>query len=602
MGKPAQLPRSLTKLQSQLRHAQAKASIDLLVIPSQDIYLSEYTPSHDSPRFLATGFSGSTGLAIGLSDKARKQFETTASAVLFVDGRYHLQADQECSPHEVLVEKLDLQTGVFDSLLKYIEARLDKTNGLTLGFDPRRSSYLHSLALDEFSSRTKLPLLSIDENFWASALLALPLQAKTEIQWLKQEHTGRSPEELNKTLFGANNETLGLMSATDDLAFLLNARSFDIPFHSSIMGYALCANGEIHAFLPEPQLARLNPHQTVQIHSLNDTEITSVLTSLSRHTNVTSICFNAGSTVAKLVQIAQEIFPHAVINGSFRKLITTRAAKTNEELDIQKNNFKLASLAISETLRELKSNLRSGKRETEFSAAKLIESNYKKHGATALSFNTISGAGANSAIVHYGTNSDQVELENGSLFLLDSGAYFDAGFCTDCTRVIYCGTGLPEPWQIETYTLVVKAWIRGFLAATPLGDSTKDIDQQMRSVLIEKGFNYKHGTGHGVGILVHEAGAGIGQSELTRALPNHVTSVEPGLYHEGRGGVRIEDVAYFKTSSSNVNSLVLESMIRIGLDWELIDLNLINQDEKKFLSAYENDCLKWGTQVTPCPL
>ncbi|NDD93259.1 M24 family metallopeptidase, partial [bacterium] len=288
--------------------------------------------------------------------------------------------------------------------------------------------------------------------------------------------------------------------------------------------------------------------------------------------------------------------------SDFNWVLKTRARKTPEEMVSIRSAFIRSSRAIARALRfGKKESLKRPLSEAEL--ALFLKQAYAEEGAVALSFSTISGAGANSAIVHYSTPSEQAFFDRGKLALLDSGAYYDNGFCTDCTRGYFVGGGdsgvKPESWQIEIYTATLKSAIQPFLAPVEGKWTGKEVDAWIRSKVKESGYDYLHGTGHGIGIHVHEEGIRLSTLSIYPQSEYACVSVEPGIYLKDKGGVRVENVALLIPEGPHYR---YENVVFVGYDWDLIDLSKLSDSEKSYLKDYESKCRELGTTLTACPL
>lgn len=210
-------------------------------------------------------------------------------------------------------------------------------------------------------------------------------------------------------------------------------------------------------------------------------------------------------------------------------------------------------------------------------------------GAVDNSFNTIAAFGPNASIIHYSDPSNTVVAKPGEFILFDSGALYESGFSTDTTRTFVCG-GAPSPKHKQIYTLVLKGLLQCQYAIFPEGTPGSSLDMLARQPLYRAGYDYAHGTGHGVGISVHEGGAGI-SSRYTKALrEGNLVSIEPGIYLPGFGGVRLENVALVKKHPELNGMLCFESLVKVPFEKDLIDFNLLNSDEVKWLEHYHSLC------------
>jgi len=318
--------------------------------------------------------------------------------------------------------------------------------------------------------------------------------------------------------------------------------------------------------------------------------------------SVDEVFFNGSVMNGLLPTLLKEVFPKAKQNSDSKWVIQRRARKTKEEMTSIREAFQKSSRAIAKTLRWGKKESQQ-RQVSEVDLAKHLYQSYANEGAVALSFKTISGAGPNSAIIHYSTPSTTTYFEKGQLALLDSGAYYEEGFCTDCTRGFFVGSNqngdTPEAWQKEIYTAALKGAIQVFLGPVSGKLSGKEVDGLVRGAIKAAGHDYLHGTGHGIGIHVHEEGIRFSQLSVYPQSPFACVSVEPGIYLADQGGVRIENVVFLHPQGGDFK---YENVVFVGYDWDLIDLNKLTPAEKRYLKNYEAECRKLGTHLTECPL
>lgn len=593
---------ALEKLDSLVR------DLDALVLTSKDPFLSEYVPRENNPRFGATRFSGSVGDAIYFTKRFRQTKPGLKPLLLFVDGRYHLQADQETDSKLVEVIKLDvepnIESGVQKALVsqgvKKVALDFERTSLAALG---RYQDTLRSLAGDLIPIEGPKVLKALGLSGW---------NTDRPIFSLSETHTGRT---LAKNLRGltlamnertGNTDSLHITVATDDAAFLMNARGYHLPHLASILAYTFLCKNELIVFLPECSKDAPLQLDASQFGEFRVTVIRDSLSDLKRELakyKVENVFFHSATVNGLLPTLASEVFPKARVISDFNWVLKTRARKTPEEMVSIRSAFIRSSRAIARTLR-------FGKKESqirklsELELAQHLKSSYAEEGAVALSFGTISGAGGNSAIVHYSNPSGDHFFDRGKLALLDSGAYYDNGFCTDCTRGFFSGGAdsgtKPEAWQIEIYTATLKSAIQPFLAPVDAKWSGKEVDAWIRSKVKDAGYDYLHGTGHGIGIHVHEEGIRLSTMSIYPQSEYACVSVEPGIYLKDKGGVRVENVALL--IPEGIISYRYENVVFVGYDWDLIDLARLTEDEKKYLKNYEEKCRELGTTLTPCPL
>ncbi len=582
--------------------------LDALVLTSKDPFLSEYVPIENNARYGATRFKGSTGDAIYFTKKFRASHPGVKPVALFVDGRYHLQADQETNPAVVEVVKLDCEPNIEGGVLK----RLNSYSGIKIGMDFERTSVS---ALERFRNQAKEVGSTIHAMSGTEVLEALKLpgwKVDRPIFSVRESDTGRSFSKTVKALqtamktIAGHDDTIHVTAATDDAAFLLNARGYHLPSTASFLAYTFVVKNEVILFLPASSKAcevKIDPAQ------IGDYQFTVVRDSLPelkaklKAHSVTRAFFNGATMNALLPDVINEVYPFAKIQSDFTWILKTRAQKTNEEMDSIRKSFLRSSQAIARTLRFAKkeSQIRDF---SEVELSKTMSKEFAAEGAVSLSFKTISGAGPNSAIVHYGSPSEKVFFKKGDIALLDCGAYYEEGFCTDTTRGYYVGTKdsgqKPQAWQTEIYTATLKAAIQVFIKPVDAKLSGKEVDSMIRGQVKNAGYDYMHGTGHGIGIHVHEEGIRLSTLSIYPQSAHACVSVEPGIYLEGKGGVRVENVALLQPEGST--HYRYENVVFVGYDWDLIDLTKLTPAEASYLKDYEAKCKSLGTNLTECPL
>ena len=593
---------ALERLDSQVRE------LDALVLTSKDPFLSEYVPRENNPRFGATRFSGSVGDAIYFSKRFRQSKPGLKPLMLFVDGRYHLQADQETDSTLVEVVKLDVEPNIESGVQKAIVAQGVKK----LGLDFERTSLAALGRYRETLKGVSGELISVEGPGILKALGLPGWSTDRPVFSLEEAHTGRTLSKNLRALTLAMNERTGdtdslhLSVATDDAAFLLNARAYHLPHLASILAYTFLCKNELIVFLPECSKNAPVSLDGTQFGEFRVTVIRDSLPELKRelakHT-VKTIFFHSATVNGLLPTLASDLFPEARVVSDFNWVLKTRARKTPEEMVSIRSAFIRSSRAIARTLRFGKKECQIRKL-SELELAQHLKTSYAEEGAVALSFSTISGAGGNSAIVHYSNPSSEHCFDPGKLALLDSGAYYDNGFCTDCTRGFFAGgsdSGMrPDAWQVEIYTATLKSAIQPFLSPLDAALSGKEVDAWVRSKVKDAGYDYLHGTGHGIGIHVHEEGIRLSTLSIYPQSEYACVSVEPGIYLKDKGGVRVENVALLIPEGSS--RYRYENVVFVGYDWDLIDLSRLSDAEKKYLKEYEEKCRELGTTLTPCPL
>ena len=297
---------------------------------------------------------------------------------------------------------------------------------------------------------------------------------------------------------------------------------------------------------------------------------------------------------AKLVVDKNSINAHdySLIKNPIHKVSeikSMKSVKSKEELDAYKKAFERTDKAVS-AIREF---IENNDNLSEYDIAKRLREEFIKFGAKSLSFNSIVAINQNSALAHYAKNAKDVILKDGSLVLIDCGAYYESGLATDITRVFV--KGKPNELQRRLYTTVLKAFLNAFNYTnkhfTPTLSSKErepvtgfEIDKLAHSILDNKieGFTFGHGLGHGIGINVHEAPPNLSQNEIakTQIVDGMTFTIEPGLYNPEHFGVRLENSCYMECGK-------IHSFVKMGYEGKLINYDLLNEQEKEWLKDFK---------------
>jgi Xaa-Pro aminopeptidase len=598
---------SVADMHARLGSFIERRGLDALVVTSQDEFITEYVPRRNSQRFALSGFDGSAGSGLFLSEAAAARLGI-ARFVLFVDGRYHLQAESQCDKAHVHLVKLELGSPIWSALAMWLANQADVLRAV--GYDALRVSVAQR---DRLFAETRYGALRWT-GFTAREIdraIDLPgWQVKRPIFELRESLTGTSVASniaaLNDRLRGhlgdAGARVCWMTCAADDIGYLLNSRGYHMPNASSHVGYLFVVGEQVALYLPEgcdECPVELESYPKLQVFRNDFAALGRFLALFA----VDHICYGADSVNCAMPDALGRVWSHAR-HSNFSPVESMRASKTPHVLAQFRDAFARSSAAIAETMRWAKYG-EPGQRHSEYDAARKINDEYAARGAVALSFTTIAAHGANSALAHYTAASRDVVLDDGELFLLDSGAYYKGGFATDCTRVVLRKTDArtqAQPWQREIYTTALKACIEGLIARFPADLTGEEVDEIVRDVCRTRGYDFNHGTGHGIGIHVHEGGVRFAPGSKYGLVPNAVISIEPGIYLAGKGGVRIENVVIIHPSAKEQGMVEFENLVAVGYDWDLIDIDMLDDEERAYLREYERHCAQLGNSVTACPL
>lgn len=566
--------RPLARVQALLKDRGLAA----LLVRSTDRYFNEYVPKSMSVRAKITGFDGSVGDAI----------ITKTGAHLFVDGRYSLQARAQAQGFTIHVcqNGQSIENSWLRKLLEILSA------GDILGYDPSTIDLNLFDRLSHQVAQVKAKLDPQGERILKELMdgPAAKTSEKPTIFKVDDELSGLSSDQkLAKiaSLLSAHGLDGFVAVKLDDIAWVSNLRSHFFPYQSSLPGLACVLHDRlIFGVAVGSDLVRAvaGPHiEVVEEHAL----FPMVRKKLAGSSPTLGI--DAGET-SKAHEIALRDLDIEVKRVE-NPISSLKALKNEKELLHMRSAFKKADLVVYQTQNFVIDCFEKGKTLSEGDVDDHIKDGFKKSGAEELSFRPICASGKNGAIIHYGSPDREQALKEGSLFLLDTGAYYEGGYATDLTRT-FLGAKKSQaatPWQKEMFTLVLKASIRGLGARIKRGTLGLQLDAIVRAPLWQAGLDFAHGTGHGVGINVHEFPPRIGPTSTTPLLEGQVFSIEPGLYFEDLGGVRIENLATIVADPNNPSFLRVLPLTFCPMDERLIEHSMLDDYEERFLEYYRKE-------------
>ena len=545
---------------NQLRNILNKQNCNAYLIPKNDEYFGEYVPKNKDRLKFISGFTGSTGLALILKNKS----------YLFVDGRYTLQAKKEIHKDFKICEVPKIKP-------HYIIKNLNKR--ITLGFDPKLFT---SNTLKNIISNSLIKIKPINNNLIDAIWKNKTKVNNNKFYILEEKYHGENYlnkiSKVNKFLKLKDIHYL-LTTAVENISWLLNIRGSDASSSPLTNGKILFnKNGKIIFFTNikkiTPQIKKSFGKKVIFIKEelfvnyLRKIKNSKIL--VDKRTCSFYYEKNIHSS-NKLIDIEDPIY-------------LLKAIKNKTEISNTKIAHLFDGIALTKFIFWLKNNYRKTKI-TEVSAQNKLE-NYKKKNKNYLypSFNTISGFGGNGAIVHYRSNNKTNKaIKGNNLYLLDSGSQYFYG-TTDVTRTIAIGN--LSKFQKKIYSNVLKGHIA--VASYKLKKSTlgKHIDKVARVPLLKLGYNYSHGTGHGVGYFlnVHEGPQGLSPFNNHKILPGMILSNEPGFYKENNFGIRIENLIYCEKINNNHSKFINLTMVPI--DKDCINNKLFNKNEINWINNY----------------
>ena len=561
-----------------LRAELAARGVDGFLVPRADEHQGEYVPKRAERLAWLTGFTGSAGLAAVLRTKA----------AVFVDGRYTLQVRNQTDTG--LFETLDVTN---DGPANWIEANLPK--GGRLGYDP----WLHTQSgverLKQAVERAGGQLVVLDCNpldaMWPdqpepprARAVPQPIELAGETSASKRT---RLAEDLKKR--GAD---AAILTMPDSVCWLLNIRGADVPHTPFALAFAILnADARVELFLDAKKRSpELLQHLGNEVHVLAPEDFGPALDGLKGKTALADPVWAAAYIFQRLEKAGAKIVRAADVCQ------LPKACKNTAELEGTRRAHIRDGQALTRFLAWFAREAPKGQL-TEIETVEKLESFRAATGMLKdVSFDSISGAGPNGAIVHYRvTQKTNRRIEPGELFLIDSGAQFIDG-TTDVTRTV--AVGVPTAEMRDRFTRVLKGHIQLALARFPEGTTGAQLDAFARRPLWEAGLDYGHGTGHGVGsyLSVHEGPQSISSRGTVQALkPGMICSNEPGYYKTGEYGIRIENLVVVREASPIAGGekpmLGFETITMAPIDLECVEPSMLTPDEKAWLNAY-HECVR----------
>ncbi len=555
-----------------LRAHIAKENIQAFIIPSTDPHLSEYVAPHWQSREWISGFTGSAGTVV----------VTAKEAGLWTDSRYFLQADRQIEETGIALYKEMLPET--PSIPAFLSSLLQK--GDTVGIDGKMFSADEVQHLQRELRQSGIHVKSIADPMqllWSDRP-AMPLAPAFVYD---TKYAGKSFTEklsaVRKKMKAAGAESL-LLSALDEIAWLLNIRGSDVHCNPVVVSYLLIERYEIHCFIqPQKVTAELASYfkaNGISIHGYKEIE------DYLSNTHAESILVNPVKTN---YAIYSAICPTCrIINGT-SPIALLKAVRNEQEIIGIHAAMQRDGIALVRFLKWLEEAVPAG-RETEISVdRKLHEFRAAQPLYMGESFDTIAGYKEHGAIVHYeATPETDVALKPEGFLLLDSGAQYLDG-TTDITRTIALGN-LTEEEKLD-YTLILKGHIALAMAVFPEGTRGAQLDVLARMPIWQQHMNYLHGTGHGVGhfLNVHEGPQSIRMNENPIPLqPGMITSNEPGVYKAGSHGIRTENLVLTVPAGEGMfgNYLKFETITLCPICRKGIIKELLTAEEIKWLNKY----------------
>lgn len=561
---------------ARLRELMMREHLSAFIFPSTDAHQSEYVADHWRGREWISGFNGSAGTAV----------VTMKSAALWTDSRYFLAAEEQLEGTEYQLMRLKMEGT--PTIAEWLGKELQDVQSPEVGLDGMVNSYNYvkdlSYSLRKLGGITLRTNLDPLEQIWENrpSLPANPV----EIQPLEYagETLASKVARIRKSLRELHADGM-LVSALDDIAWTLNLRGTDVHCNPVFVSYLLIESDKVSLFVDDnklsPEVKQYLQDNQVSLYKYNKVE--KCLESYSEY----NILLDGNETSYYLWKTVkcQEIV------AACSPIPAMKAVKNKAEIEGYRSAMLKDGVAMVKFLKWLKPAVEAGG-QTEFSIdEKLTSLRAEQKLFRDISFDTIAGYAQHGAIVHYeATPETDVVLKPEGLILIDSGAQYQDG-TTDITRTIALGPVSQEMKHV--YTLVLKAHIQLELVKFPDGASGTQLDAVGRECMWREGYNFLHGTGHGVGsyLCVHEGPHQIRMEWMPTPLRAGMTLTdEPGLYLAGKFGVRIENTVLISDYMSTEfgKFLQIEPLTLCPIDTTPIDVDMLLPEEIDWLNAYHH--------------
>ncbi|MBI2376624.1 MAG: M24 family metallopeptidase [Deltaproteobacteria bacterium] len=564
-----------------VRREMRKQKLDALLVRSTDRWLNEYVPTSESVRVFMSGFTGSMGEVLVTQDRA----------YLAVDGRYYLQADREVDGALYDVLRVPPATPIDTTIAKKLAelSSAKKSKKWCVGYDPTQ---ITPAELSNFEKECPNVTLVAAAPSPASALMqsagGVPSNGSgAKIRALDEARVGATVRQKLEVI-AEKLSTLGVdalfVQKLDEIAYLTNLRGDELPYQATFKSAALVTADCIYVGLEPGRDAGDAAKARSDLVFTTEADLYARMgrgrrklsrVGVDRSQNTRAAILAIEATGATAVEVSSPIGP-------------MKARKNPAELRVMVAAFARADLVVDQATRWLCDAVVAGRRVSEAVFADKVHELFTASGATGLSFRVISAAGKNGAIIHYSEPSPRRFIRRGELMLLDTGAYYEEGYATDLTRtfLVDAPSAVGTADQRRYYTLVLKSAIAGMCAVVPEGAKGYQIDALCRAPLWAAGLDFNHGTGHGVGVNVHEFPPRVGPNASAIVEEGHVFSIEPGVYLKSFGGIRIENLCTIRKAPRRPGFLEVVPLTFSPLDERLIEPELLTVAERKWLASY----------------
>ncbi|MBO4337157.1 MAG: aminopeptidase P family protein [Lachnospiraceae bacterium] len=598
-----------------LYQAMEKRSLDAYIITMGDHHGSEYISEYFNLIKYYSSFSGSAGTLVFSKNNNGERV-----SALFTDGRYYLQATDQLKGTGIGLMKYGMPgvPGVSEYIAKLAEEKKDEFRA---GFDGRIVEASLCLEIEKEAKKCGAAVLFDDEDIagrlWDEDPDAVREKIPSGNIWmLKESYSGMSAGEkleLVRSRMEEKGASLLILTALDEIAYLLNLRGNDVEYNPVFMSFMIIGSDKASLYTDAKLIKEsINGSEDIFRKTHDFTDISGHLKENGADISVKPY-FGFFDDIAKIQEdekvwlfsknVSEFVYEtvskksSSVIDAP-SPVVMMKAMKNETETENMKQAHIRDGVAVTKWIYAMKqafgtSGSAEEKELTEISAAQLLDSK-RREGAHYIgqSFAPIMAFAEHGAIVHYEADKDsdkKIVPGSGALLLADTGGHYLEG-TTDITRTISLGE--PDDEIKSLYTAVLKGHLRLLDTCFPEGISGQALDHIAREPLYEMGLDYRHGTGHGVGYLlnVHEGPCNISKrhTKFNKMMEGMITSDEPGVYLEGRFGIRLESLllTVFDRETEYGRFMRFEPLTMVPFDKSCIKVSDLSEKEKQIINAY----------------
>lgn len=554
-----------------LRQAMHEAGVAAYVVPGNDPHASEYMAAHWCEMQWLSGFNGESGTVVVTEDRA----------LLWTDSRYYLQAGIELKDSTIeLMRESDIDCP------KIIDWLSSNVQGL-IGVNPEMFS-VNDFA--EWNAQVQLKSIDLIRPLWVEGRPAIPAD---KLYPYSADFAGETVESklarMREQLAAKKGDAL-IISALDEIAWLLNIRGNDVEYNPVVISYVVLEAEKCTLFVDAAKID--SPAQNYLDFNNIDVLPYEAVFDYIRGLKGT-VLFDG----ARVNEALYEAIPEACKKVNTKSpILIDKAHKNAVELEGERIAMRQDAAALTRFFLWLeKEAFKNGQTQTEWTLMeKLHEFRLRGENFVEESFGTIAGYKGNGAIVHYAATPEKcAEVKPEGMLLLDSGGQYLDG-TTDITRTVWLGGRIPEQAKLD-YTYVLKGHIALARARFPRGTRGNQLDALAKQFMWEAGITFGHGTGHGVGHFLgcHEGPQNVRTDNNPTALEvGHIISDEPGIYRTDKWGIRTENLITVipakrtKATTTEDEWLAFETLTLCFYDTSLIERSIMTEDEIDWLNAY----------------